>query len=62
MVDAFIACGGKRDKSGFVKRETLVKIIKIDFGLTIDIEELINKIDNDGSGQIDFDEFKSLLS
>lgn len=62
MVDAFVACGGKRDKSGFVKRETLVKIIKIDFGLTIDIEELINKIDNDGSGQIDFDEFKALLS
>lgn len=37
-VDAFVACGGKTDKSGFVRKETLVKIIKGDFGLTINIE------------------------
>ena len=62
MIDAFVACGGQQDKSGNVKRDTLVKIIKHDFGLTIDIEELINKIDADGSGEIEFDEFKQLLS
>lgn len=62
MIDAFVACGGMPDKSGHVKRDTLVKIIKYDFGLTIDIEELINKIDTDGSGEIEFDEFKTLLS
>jgi calmodulin len=62
MIDAFVACGGLQDKSGNVKRETLVKIIKHDFGLTIDIEELINKIDTDGSGEIEFEEFKTLLS
>ncbi|GMI29952.1 hypothetical protein TeGR_g8677 [Tetraparma gracilis] len=62
MIDAFVACGGKSDKDGHVKRETLVRIIKQDFGLTIDIEELINKIDSDGSGEIEFDEFKILLS
>jgi calmodulin len=62
MIDAFVACGGFHDKSGNVKRETLVKIIKHDFGLTIDIEQLINKIDTDGSGEIEFEEFKALLS
>ena len=62
MIDAFVACGGLHDKRGHVKRDTLVKIIKLDFGLTIDIEELVNKIDSDGSGEIEFDEFKSLLS
>ena len=62
MVDAFVACGGAPDKSGNVRREVLVRIIKQDFGLTIDIEELINKIDADGSGEIEFDEFKLLLS
>lgn len=62
MIDAFVACGGTTDKRGHVKRETLVKIIKQDFGLTIDIEELINKIDTDGSGEIEFEEFKILLS
>ena len=116
MIDAFVACGGRPDKAGHVKRETLgapphlavrshetnrpgrsgvlfpplhlpasppprlprlsfrrylplprrvhlaVKIIKHDFGLTIDIEDLINKIDTDGSGEIEFEEFKTLLS
>jgi Ca2+-binding EF-hand superfamily protein len=62
MIDAFIACGGNPDKGGHVKKETLVKIIKHDFGLTIDIEELINKIDTDGSGEIEYGEFKTLLS
>jgi Ca2+-binding EF-hand superfamily protein len=61
MIDAFVACGGQADKSGHVKRDTLVKIIKHDFGLTIDIEDLINKIDSDGSGQIEFDEFSLML-
>lgn len=57
-----MACGGKSDKSGIVQKDTLVKIIKHDFGLTIDIEELIHKIDADGSGEIEYSEFKSLLS
>lgn len=61
-VDAFVACGGKPDKSGHVERSTLVKIIKHDFGLTIDIEELIDAIDADGSGEIEYEEFKELLS
>ncbi|GAB5037680.1 dynein light chain [Nannochloropsis oceanica] len=62
MVDAFVACGGRADKLGHVKRETLVRIIKKDFGLMIDIEELINKVDTDGSGEIEYQEFKMLLS
>jgi Ca2+-binding EF-hand superfamily protein len=57
-----VACGGNADKSGNVHRETLVKIIKHDFSLTIDIEALIDEIDTDGSGQIEYDEFKVLMS
>lgn len=62
MIDAYVACGGEADKSGNVRRETLIKIIKVDFGLPIDIEALINRIDTDGSGEIEFDEFKVLMS
>ena len=29
--------------------------------MTIDIEKLIDEIDEDGSGEIEFDEFKALL-
>ena len=83
-VDAFVACGGRADKTGHVLRDTLVRIIKHDFGLTIDIEaclfsvlfsiqllldvrgwldqELINKVDKNGSGEIEYEEFKTLLS
>lgn len=44
------------------RTRTGTQIIKHDFGLTIDIEDLINKIDTDGSGEIEFEEFKQLLS
>mgnify|MGYP000403661224 CR=1 FL=1 len=30
--------------------------------MTIDIEKLIEEIDEDGSGEIEFDEFKALLA
>ena len=62
LLDAFVACGGNADKTGCVKRETLVKIIKHDFQLTIDLEELIDSVDTDGSGEIEYDEFRVMLS
>eukprot|EP00947_MAST-08B_sp_MAST-8B-sp1_P001514 g1514.t1 len=62
LIDAYVACGGHADKSGHVDAEVLIKIIKHDFGLTIDIEELIKAIDTDGSGEIEFEEFKELLT
>jgi len=62
MVDAFVAVGGNADKSGAVSRERLVQVIKHDFGLTIDIDKLIDAVDTDGSGQIEYGEFKQVLS
>eukprot|EP00941_MAST-03F_sp_MAST-3F-sp1_P005894 g5894.t1 len=62
ILDAFVALGGEPDKSGNVNSETLVKIIKHDFGLTINIEQLIEAIDTDNSGLIEYDEFKLLMS
>ena len=54
--------GGQPDKEGSIDAELLIKIIKQDFEMTIDIEKLIQDIDEDGSGQIEYDEFKNLLS
>ena len=60
---AFTACGGDpNDEESFVKREMLVALIKGQFGLAIDIERMIEEIDEDGSGQIEFGEFTQLLS
>ena len=40
----------------------LIKTIKEEFEMTIDIEALIAEVDEDGSGEIEFDEFKELLA
>ena len=61
LLDAFIAMGGEEDGDGSIDADLLVKIIKHDFQMTIDIEALILEIDEDGSGEIEFDEFKALL-
>ncbi|DAZ93798.1 TPA: hypothetical protein N0F65_009920 [Lagenidium giganteum] len=62
FIDAFVACGGNPDKSGHVERKMLVQLIKKDFGLPIDIDRMIDELDTDGSGELEYDEFKNLLS
>uniref|UniRef100_K3WU82 EF-hand domain-containing protein n=1 Tax=Globisporangium ultimum (strain ATCC 200006 / CBS 805.95 / DAOM BR144) TaxID=431595 RepID=K3WU82_GLOUD len=62
FIDAFVACGGNPDKSGHVERRMLVQLIKKDFGLPIDIDRMLDELDTDGSGEIEYDEFKALLS
>ncbi|CAD8072191.1 unnamed protein product [Paramecium sonneborni] len=61
MIDAFVAMGGNEDKTGNIDAEKLIRIIKNEFELTIDIEGLIKEVDTDGSGVIEFGEFKELL-
>ena len=40
----------------------MIKVIKDELHLTLDIEKLIKEIDTDGSGEIEFSEFKALLN
>ena len=61
-LDAFVALGGLPNKDGFIDAKRLIDIIKNQFEMTIDIEKLIDDIDEDKSGQIEYDEFMSLLS
>lgn len=61
-MDAFVAVGGKPDGSGSVKREVLEDVIKNQFGLSINIGALIDLVDVDGSGEIEFSEFVGLLT
>ena len=62
LLDAYVAMGGESDGGGCVDATKLIKTIKEDFEMTIDIEKLIEEIDEDGSGEIEFDEFKALLT
>ena len=61
LLEAFTAMGGEEDGDGCIDAEKLIQVIKYEFGMTIDIEALIEEIDEDGSGEIEFDEFKALL-
>ena len=61
LLDAFVAMGGQADGDGCVDAKKLIYTIKNEFDMTIDIEKLIMEIDEDGSGEIEFDEFKALL-
>ena len=57
LLDAFVAMGGVPDGDGAINADKLIKTIKEEFEMTIDIEKLIKEIDEDGSGQIEFGEF-----
>ena len=57
MLDAYVAMGGDDDGGGCVNADKLIDTIKNEFEMTIDIEKLIEEIDEDGSGEIEFDEF-----
>mmetsp|Transcript_62283 Transcript_62283/g.167126 ORF Transcript_62283/g.167126 Transcript_62283/m.167126 type:complete len:147 (+) Transcript_62283:86-526(+) len=61
MVSAFCALGGNPDKTGEIAADKLREVIE-KFELTIDIDRLIEETDTDGSGKIDYEEFKAMLS
>eukprot|EP01063_Lacrimia_lanifica_P016719 TRINITY_DN23268_c0_g1_i1.p1 TRINITY_DN23268_c0_g1~~TRINITY_DN23268_c0_g1_i1.p1 ORF type:complete len:496 (+),score=143.22 TRINITY_DN23268_c0_g1_i1:62-1489(+) len=60
-VEAFVALGGGKDKSGAVRSDLLRKYVK-DFGLTIDIDGMIREVDTDDSGLIEYEEFEEMLA
>ena len=42
-LEAFVALGGKANKEGFVSKEILIQIIKLEFEMTLDMEEYLRK-------------------
>ena len=53
--------GGDTDGGGCIDADKLIRTIRDDFEMTIDIEALIADADEDGSGEIEFDEFRDML-
>jgi hypothetical protein len=61
ILNAFVAMGGDIDKSGSVRKETIVNIIKNVFGLTIDIETMFEEAGIEIDEDLNFYEFTCLL-
>ena len=61
LLDAYVAMGGDKDGGGCIDAQKLIRTIRDDFEMTIDIEALIAQADEDGSGEIEFDEFCDML-
>ncbi|KAF6263019.1 flagellar outer dynein arm light chain 5 [Scenedesmus sp. NREL 46B-D3] len=60
-LDAFVALGGKPDKTGKISTDKLRATIKA-FELTLDIDRLIWEVDLDRSGFVDYAGFKAILT
>ena len=61
LLDAYVAMGGETDGGGCIDADLLIKTIRDDFEMTIDIEALIADADENGNGEIEFDEFRDML-
>merc|ERR1712087_168242 len=61
-LDAFVALGGEPDKSGHVDSDRLVSVVKDEFGMTLKIERLIEDLDKDKDGKLNFAEFAQLFT
>ena len=61
ILNAFVAMGGSPDKKGVIRKQKLVDIIKIQFGLTIDIEAMLEEAGLDAYEDLTFSNFTNLL-
>eukprot|EP00162_Nutomonas_longa_P001885 comp12462_c0_seq1/m.16342 comp12462_c0_seq1/g.16342 ORF comp12462_c0_seq1/g.16342 comp12462_c0_seq1/m.16342 type:complete len:233 (-) comp12462_c0_seq1:554-1252(-) len=59
-LDAFVALGGNEDKTGVVKKEKLRDYIDM-FGLPILVDKLIGEMIPDGTGHVDYEQFKAMM-
>lgn len=61
IVNTFVAMGGNSDRTGVVKKQRLIDIIKNEFGLTIDIEAMFEEAGLDIESDLNFYDFTCLL-
>ena len=61
VLEAYISVGGQEDTGGDVSADMLRGRFK-DINLAVDIDKLIEAVDEDGSGKIEYGEFLSLMT
>jgi Ca2+-binding EF-hand superfamily protein len=61
ILHAFVALGGNHDTSGFLNNSQMISTVRDKFGLAIRVEKLIEELDTDKDGRINFTEFRNLF-
>ena len=61
ILNTFVAMGGDTDGGGFVRKQKLVEIIKVQFGLTIDIEKMFDDAGIIVDDELRYEDFISLM-
>ena len=56
-----MALGGERDRTGFVDGKKLIDVVKNDFSMTIKIERVVDELDKDKDGKLNYAEFSALF-
>ena len=61
ILNTFVAMGGNSDKTGVVRKQKLVDIIEVQFGLMINIDHMFDEAGLDGYDELNFYDFTCLL-
>ena len=61
VLDAFVSMGGNADKSGCVKVDVVTRQLK-SYGLEINLEAFLAEVDDDGNGEIEYEEFVLMMA
>lgn len=61
ILNTFVAMGGNIDKTGVVKKQKLVEIIKTQFGLTVDIDLMFEEAGIETDTDLSYSDFVNLL-
>lgn len=59
VVDAFVALGGRADKSGVVNKKALIEIVKQEFEISLDLENMIEGFEGEN---FDYEAFCSIFA
>ena len=60
-LDAFVACGGNADKSGYIEKGNLSRIIS-HIGINFDLNKIYGTTLNDSQSKITFEQFKLIFT
>ena len=61
ILNTFVAMGGNSDKTGVVRKQKLIDIIKVQFGLMIDIDHMFEEAGIEVDDELNFYDFTCLL-